>query len=79
LRIEELVLDGFSPADRYAIGEAVERELTRLFSERGIPPVIGDQIEISDLQGGQLVSSRDLDAEALGNELAKIVYRRLQR
>ena len=35
LHIEELLLDGFSPADRYAIREAVERELTRLMNEAG--------------------------------------------
>ncbi len=28
LHIEELVLHGFSPNDRHAIGEAVQRELT---------------------------------------------------
>ena len=35
LHIEELVLHGFSPRDRDAIGEAVQRELTRLFVEQG--------------------------------------------
>ena len=33
LHIEELVLQGFAPGDRYAISEAVERELSRLLTE----------------------------------------------
>ena len=36
LHIEELVLHGFAPKDRYTIGEAVQRELSRLFAEQGV-------------------------------------------
>jgi len=32
--IDELVLEGFNPADRYKISEAITAELTRLFEER---------------------------------------------
>ena len=38
LHIEELVLHGFEPGDRHRIGEAIERELARLFAEQGTPP-----------------------------------------
>jgi len=37
LHIEELVLHGLSPGDRYRIGEAVEQELTRLLADQGVP------------------------------------------
>ena len=37
LHIEELVLHGFAPADRYRIGDTVQRELTRLLAEQGMP------------------------------------------
>ena len=37
MHIEELVLHGFEPGDRHAIGDAVERELARLLSEHGLP------------------------------------------
>ncbi len=33
LHIEELVLHSFAPNDRYAIADAVERELSRLLTE----------------------------------------------
>lgn len=36
LHIEELVLHGFAPHDRHRIGDAVERELLRLLTERGV-------------------------------------------
>ena len=38
LNIEELVLHGFPPGEHQHIGEAVERELSRLFAEQGVPP-----------------------------------------
>lgn len=41
LRIEELILHGFSPGDHHRIGAAVERELGHLLSERGLPAALG--------------------------------------
>ena len=38
VHIEELVLHGFAPGQRYRIAEALERELTRLLAERGLSP-----------------------------------------
>jgi hypothetical protein len=37
LRIDELVLDGFPPAERYAIAAAMERELARLLTGPNVP------------------------------------------
>ncbi len=37
LRIDELVLDGFPPAERHAIAAAMERELTRLLTGPDAP------------------------------------------
>ena len=37
LEIEQLVLEGVRQSDARVIGEAIERELTRLVSERGAP------------------------------------------
>ncbi|WOJ90446.1 hypothetical protein RZS28_03885 [Methylocapsa polymorpha] len=36
-RIDELVLEGFSPGERHAIAAAMERELTRLLSAADAP------------------------------------------
>ena len=37
VHIEELVLHGYAPGDRWEIGDAVERELRTLLATKGIP------------------------------------------
>jgi hypothetical protein len=51
LHIEELVLQGFAPGDRYCIANAVERELLRLFAEQRVPPFTYD-IEGAHIDAG---------------------------
>jgi hypothetical protein len=34
VQIDELVLEGFAPSEKYRIGDAVQRELERLFAAR---------------------------------------------
>jgi hypothetical protein len=79
LHINELVLNGFAAADRHAIGDAVERELARLFAERGIPQSIRDEIEIADIRADAIALERGLDAETIGSKLAKALYGELSR
>ena len=52
LNIDELVLHGFAPGDRYSIGEAVEQELTRLLTDRGVPQSLEHGGEIGHVDGG---------------------------
>ncbi len=40
VHIEELVLHGFSPHDRYRIGEAVQAALHAHFAMNGLPPLL---------------------------------------
>jgi hypothetical protein len=79
LRVEELVLHGFSPAYRYRIGEAVERELDRLFAERGVSPTLNQESETEYLDGGAFELKPNLGAEAIGVQVAQTVYGRLNR
>jgi hypothetical protein len=74
LRIGELLLDGFTPADRYAIGEAVERELARLLNEQGTPSTVTQEIEIEHLDGGAIELRQSTGSAEIGIELAKAVY-----
>ncbi len=65
LHIEELVLHGFSPGDRFRIGEAVELELTRLITEQGIPSSLSRDGEVARtdvalLQDGRAVLPQGL-------------------
>ncbi len=79
LHIEELVLDGFSPAERFRIGRAVEQELGRLFAERGLPPSLTREGEIPRLDGGTLEAKPGSGAEAMGARVAQAVYEGFNR
>ena len=79
LHIGELVLHGFAPAGRYTIADAVERELARLFAERGVPLGLAPGGEIDRLDGGQLQLAPGSDGQAIGLGVAQAVYRSLGR
>jgi hypothetical protein len=79
LRVEELVLQGFEPADRYRIGEAVERELDRLFTEQGVSPTLNQDSQAEHLDGGAFELKPNLGADAIGIQVAQKVYGRLNR
>ncbi|MBC8028994.1 MAG: hypothetical protein H7Z16_02695 [Pyrinomonadaceae bacterium] len=74
LDIEELVLQGFDPANRYAIGDALERELTRLSSEQGSPIAATEDVEIAHVNGGAIDVKPGSSAEAIGIQLARAIY-----
>jgi len=79
LNIEELVLRGFAPGDRYRIGEAVEQELTRLLADRGVPQSLADGGEIASVDGGAFEVAPGARAEVVGAQVAKAVYGGLGR
>jgi len=79
VHVEELVLCGFDPGDRHSIGEAVERELTRLFTEQGVGPSLGRSGEVARLDGGTFQVSPGSKPDILGARIARAVYRGLSR
>ncbi len=74
LHVEELVLHGFAPGDRYRIGEAVKRELVRLFVEQGTPPSLARGREVSRLDSGAFEVKPGFRAGAIGVQVAQAVY-----
>jgi hypothetical protein len=74
VNIEELVLDSFAGNDRKSIVESVERELTRLFTEQGVPPSLNWGREIECLDGGGFEVAQGSKPEAIGAKVAKAVY-----
>jgi hypothetical protein len=74
LHIQELILHGFAPADRYLIGEAVQRELARLFAEQGVPLSLSRGGEIALLHGVSFNVVPGAKAEAIGTQVAQSVY-----
>ena len=74
LHIEELVLHGFKPADRAAIGQAVQRELTRLFTEGGLHSSLHQEHQLSRLDGGTFTVKQGSNPAAIGAQIAQQVY-----
>ena len=79
LHIEELILHGFAPADRYRIGASIERELARLFSASDVPPSFAQNIEVDRLDGGAFQVAPGARAETIGAQVAQAVYGELHR
>jgi len=75
LHIEELVLDGFAPGDRHRIGAALERELTRLLAERGVPASWERGGEAPRLDGGTFEAKPGARPERVGAQIAQSVFR----
>jgi hypothetical protein len=79
LHIEELVLHGFSPGDRYRIGEAVQRELTRLFTEQGLPGRLVRGGEVAHPDSAAFNLAPDAKPEVVGVQVAQAVYGGLKK
>ena len=79
LHIEELVLRGFAPGDRYRIAEGVEQELARLFADRGVPESLAQGGEIASVDGGAFEVVTGSRAGVVGAQVAKVVYGGLGR
>ena len=74
LHIEELVLHGFTPDDRYAIGGAVERELVRLLGEQGVPSSLRVQSASDEITGAKFVAAQKAKPAVMGQQIAQAVY-----
>ena len=74
LRIDALVLEGFAAGSRYEIGEAVHRELERLFGERGLPARFGASSNRPWLAGGSFECTPDDPPEIIGRQIAAALF-----
>ena len=81
LHIEEIVLHGFAPGDRYTIADAVERELSHLlaqkftpFTSAGIPPTSVHDSETLRLDAGAFNVAPESRADSIGAQIAQAVH-----
>jgi hypothetical protein len=79
LHIEELVLHGFSPKDRDAIGAAIQSELARLFAEQGAHPALQHTREVEKVDGGSFSMRAGAKAATIGTQVGQMVYGSLQQ
>ena len=74
LHIEKLVLNGFARGDRMAIRLAVSRELSRLFTEQGVPPNFSQDALMSRLDAGAFSLAENSKPAAIGTQVAQNIY-----
>jgi len=79
LHIDELILHGFAPGDRYRIAESLELELKRLLAEQGTPPLLRENQALTQIDAGSFEVAPNSRPEAVGTQVAYAIYRRLKR
>ena len=78
LTIDELVLDGLLRSGRYALAEALERELARLIVERGAP-FLNRLDAMPVLDAGTFEVAANATPQAIGQQIALTLYEGMER
>ena len=74
LNIERLVLHGVAVRDTRLLQRTVAAELTRLFTERGVPPMIARGGYVPRLDGDVVHATSVTRADGIGAQIARAVY-----
>ncbi len=80
LYIEELVLHGFAPNDRYAIADAVQQELSRLLgpsavqSHADFASTLIQHPSNSRIDAGAFQVEQNSKPDSIGNQIAQAVH-----
>jgi len=77
VRIGELVLDGFPPADRFRIAEGMRQELARLIIEQGFGRLPGPVASAASVDAGAFPVAPGTNAGAIGKRVAQSAHREL--
>lgn len=78
IHIDELVLHGFQPGDFASIRDAVEMELRRLLTYRGVPVTLSSSTRHAAINVGQFNAVPGGHAATLGSQIASTVYNGLE-
>ena len=74
IRIEELVLHGFDSIESHRIGDALGRELERLFNEIHRQPEFATDTQIERLDCGNFLVQSPAKPESVGEKIAQTVH-----
>jgi hypothetical protein len=78
LHIDELVLHGFAPGDRYAIAAAVQRELARLVADQSTSADFTSVVEKHSnsylLDVGAFHVEQNSRSNSMGNQIARAIH-----
>ena len=77
VEIDELVLYGFDNADRKGIGDAFERELTKLIRQGGLP-TCNQKYELSNIDMASFNMYKSENPKTIGIKTAQSIYRTLR-
>lgn len=75
--IDELILHGFSPAERYVIGDSLSLELERLVMEQGFQP--HESVDIPMLKAAPVNLPANSKPVQVGSHVAQSVYKGLTK
>jgi len=79
LHIEELVLHGFPSGDRYAVGDAVGRQLAQLLGEQGVLSSLLSEGTTDEIRGASFNTPHNAKAHAIGRQIGQAVYQGLSQ
>lgn len=79
VHIDELVLQGFAPADRHRIAGAVETELARLMRNGGGPGGWQSSSVLERINGGAFQVAPGAQPQKSGTQIAEAIYRSLRQ
>lgn len=79
LQIDALALYGVSPQHSDAIALAVREHLSELMLSEGVPSVLKQGREIGALDDTTLTATAHSDSASMGEDIARAIYRSLQR
>ncbi|NEQ33685.1 MAG: hypothetical protein F6K04_22260 [Leptolyngbya sp. SIO4C5] len=77
LHIDRLTLHGFANINRDRLHHAIAQELTRLFTEQGIPPTLTQNQQIGKLDGGSFSLPGQASTQAIATHIAQSIYQGL--
>ena len=75
VRIDELILDGVAPGDRYVIADAVRNALAEQLEQSGAGPSWNRGVHIERIDAGECRLPRRAGAGTLGSRIGETIYR----
>ena len=79
IHIEELVLHGFPPGDRYRIADALQQELTHLLEARTLPACPQDIVAVNQINAGTIRLNSGANARVIGGKAAHALHQGISR
>lgn len=79
LHIEEFILHGFPPCDRYRIVQVFQNEMIRLFSEQDMQFSLSRDREFTRIDSGNFEIDRKAKPEIIGSKVAQTIHGALNK